>query len=40
MQITAQDIGGIGDGFAAADLHFSLIEIECVAAEFADTDFK
>ena len=40
MEITAQHVGSIGNGFSSADLHFSLIKIKRIAAKFADTDLE
>ncbi|MPM65534.1 hypothetical protein SDC9_112431 [bioreactor metagenome] len=40
VQIPAQHLCGVGDGFAAADLHPSLIEIKRRAAELMDADLE
>ena len=40
VEIAAQYIGGVGDGFAASDLHFGLVKVERMTSQFPDSDFK
>ena len=40
VEIAAEDVRGVADGLAAADLHLGLIEIERTPAEFAHADFE
>ena len=40
VQITAQNICGIGDRFTSADLHFALIQIKGCSAKLTDANLK